>query len=186
MDITNVDSIKKCFDSIGEIDIFVNCAGGSARDKYSEIIGQEDNIIKEIVDVNLTGTMLCCKYAAKSMTKNRCGCIINLSSTVGVGGKCGFSEYAAAKAGIIGFTRSLALELGKYNINVNCVTPGIVDRNLCEQKLKSIISTNAMKSVGMDNDIAYAVSFLASDEAKFITGQNIIVDGGRVLGLMGD
>lgn len=186
MDVTNEESIKKAFESIDKFDIFINCAGGSARDNFSELKEQKDAIIKEIISVNLTGTVLCCKYAARHMSENKSGCIINLSSTIGVGGKSGFSEYAASKAGVIGFTRSLALELGKYNINVNCVTPGIVDRNLKEEKIASIIGTNALGSVGIDNDIAYAVSFLASDEAKFITGQNIIVDGGRSLGLKGD
>ncbi len=186
MDVTDTESIEKAISGIEKIDIFVNCAGGSARDNWNEIKDQHPAVIKNIIDSNLTGTVYCCKYVSQHMAERKSGTIINISSTIGVGGKAGFSEYAAAKAGIIGFTRSLALELGKYNVNVNCVTPGIVERKLTEEKLKPIMMKNTMNSVGIDNDIAYTVSFLASDEAKFITGQNIIVDGGRSLGLKGD
>ncbi len=186
MDVTDENSIKEAFSRIDDIDVLVNCAGGSAREKWSEIIRQDDDVIKSVLATNLNGVIFCCKYAAQKMAAKNKGCIINIASTIGVGGKAGYSEYAAAKAGEIGFTRSFALEVGKYNINVNCVTPGIVDRTLSEDKLPRIAKTNAMNSVGIDNDIAYAVLFLASDEAKFITGQNIIVDGGRSLGLKGD
>ena len=191
VDVTDYSSLEQAFKKVmtdyGKIDILVNCAGGSARELSNDIREQEPEIINKIINLNLTSAILCCKYAAQYMCEQGFGKIINISSTVGVGGKAGYSEYAAAKAGINGFTRSLALELGKNHITVNCVIPGIVEREkITPQKTQRISKTNAMQSVGIDNDISYAVSFLASDEANFITGQNIIVDGGRSLGLKGD
>ena len=121
------------------------------------------------------------------MIKNQSGSIINVSSTVGVGGKAGFSEYAASKGGVMSLTKSLAIEMGKYGVTVNCVTPGIVNRGVfTEDKINEVSRKNCMDSIGVANDVAYAVEFFASDEAKFITGQNLIVDGGRSLGLRGD
>lgn len=191
LDVNNEDSIKKLFKYISSknkcIDILVNCAGGSARDEWHEIKDQSSDIIREVISMNLIGTVLCSKYSAIEMCKQNSGKIINIASTVGVGGKEGFSEYAASKAGVIGFTRSLAIELGKNNITVNCVTPGVVVRNKIDSnKIPKLAKKNVMNSFGIDNDIAYAVEFLASHEANFITGQNIIVDGGRSLGLKGD
>ncbi len=191
MDLNDLKTIKAAFDEIvsiaGKIDVLVNCAGGSARDEWSPVYDQKNEIIEEIIDTNLTGTIICSKYASQHMIKEKYGKIINISSSVGVGGKSGFSEYAAAKAGIIGFTKSLALELGSKGITVNCVTPGIVQRgDLTESKANMIINKNAMESIGIANDISYGVDFFASDEANFITGQNIIIDGGRTLGLKGD
>ncbi len=191
LELTNPDAIEKGFAEIYErysqMDVLVNCAGGSSRDEWKEIKEQSNDIIREIISTNLTGTILCAKYAARYMAERNSGRIINISSTVGVGGKAGFSEYAASKAGVIGFTRSLAIELGKYGITVNCVTPGVVNRGGIElQKIDSVTSKNVMASFGIDNDIASAVTFFASNEANFITGQNLVVDGGRSLGLKGD
>ncbi|MBP3692297.1 MAG: SDR family oxidoreductase [Clostridia bacterium] len=191
MDITSSDSVKKAFNTILEqhkkIDILVNCAGGSARDDWSYIYNQKDEVISDIINTNLYGTLLCIKYASKCMIENHYGKIINIASTVGVGGKAGFSEYAASKAGIIGATKSLAIELGEHGITVNCVTPGIVNRgDFSESKLNEIIEKNCLRSIGTADDISYGVTFFASDEANFITGQNVIIDGGRSLGLKGD
>ncbi len=190
-DVTNEKLVQDAFDKVvseqGKIDILVNCAGGSARDDWNYLHEQDGKVIERIIDINLKGTLFCSKWAAKNMVSNKCGKIINISSTVGVGGKSGFSDYAAAKAGIIGFTKSLALELGEHGITVNCVTPGIVFRGeFTKQSIKSFTNKNAMNSLGIANDIAYGVSFFASDEANFITGQNLIIDGGRSLGLKGD
>lgn len=191
LDLTKSESIMDACNTIvkthGRIDVLVNCAGGSARDDWNYIYNQEESVIKEIVDTNLLGTLLCIKYMSEIMVNQNCGKIINISSTVGVGGKAGFSEYAAAKAGIIGATRSLAIELGKHSITVNCVTPGIVNRGkFSPDTLKSTINKNCLESIGTAEDIAYGVAFFASDEANFITGQNLIIDGGRSLGLKGD
>ena len=191
LDLTEPDSIRSAYETIlqthGRIDILVNCAGGSARDDWNYIFNQEPSVIEEIIDTNLLGSLLCIKFMSQSMVQQKYGKIINIASTVGIGGKAGFSDYAAAKAGIIGATKSLGIELGMHGITVNCVTPGIVNRgSFSSDKLNDTIKKNCLESIGIAEDIAYGVLFFASDEANFITGQNMIIDGGRVLGLKGD
>ena len=126
LNVLNTESIEETFRNIAErnngcIDILINSAGGSAREKASNFVNQEIDVIDSLLDVNLRGAMICSKTAAKYMIKQRDGKIINITSVIGVQGKAGFSEYAASKGGSIAFVRSLAQELGKYNINVNCV-----------------------------------------------------------------
>lgn len=191
LDVTDENHIQETFkriiDKHGKIDILVTSAGGSAREKSNHIPDQDVSVIDDVLNINLRGTMLCAREASKQMIKQRSGKIIALSSTIGVGGKAGFSEYAAAKGGVILFVKSLAMELGKYGVNVNCVTPGIVQRDkIYQQQLERIKQTNYLNSYCMPEDISNMVNFLASEEANFITGQNYIVDGGRSLGLKGD
>jgi len=191
IDISNKDSIQHFFDTViaesGKIDVLVTSAGGSAREKNNNIADQDPDIIKDVIDVNLIGTILCTKYAAKQMMTQNSGKIVTISSSIGTQGKAGYSEYAASKGAVIVFTKSLAMELGKYGINVNCVSPGIVQRDAINfSKLERIKQTNYMNDYGKPEDIANMVAFAASDEASFITGQNFIVDGGRSLGLKGD
>ena len=191
IDISNKDSIQHFFDTViaesGKIDVLVTSAGGSAREMHNNIADQDPDIIKEVIDVNLIGTILCTKYAAKQMMTQNSGKIVTISSSIGTQGKAGYSEYAASKGAVIVFTKSLAMELGKYGINVNCVSPGIVQRDAINfSKLERIKQTNYMNDYGKPEDIANMVAFAASDEASFITGQNFIVDGGRSLGLKGD
>ena len=191
LDISSNDSIQHFFNSVvlenGKIDVLVTSAGGSAREQHNTIAEQDPEIIQNVIDVNLIGTILCTKYAAKQMINQEGGKIVTISSTIGTQGKAGFSEYAASKAAVIVFTKSLAMELGKYGINVNCVSPGIVQRDAINySKMERVKRTNFMNDYGKPEDIANMVTFVASDEASFITGQNIIVDGGRSLGLKGD
>ena len=191
IDVSDYNSIKNAFLSIEKrvetLDICINCAGGSARDDWAYLIDQSCEVIDSVLTLNLRGTILCSQETAKIMSKQKSGKIINIASTVGIGGKAGFSEYAAVKAGIIGFTKSLALEMGEYHVTVNCVTPGIVQRGECDlTKINYISKTNCMNSMSVPDDIAYACTFLASDEANFITGQNYVIDGGRSIGLKGD
>lgn len=191
LNVTSVENITETFSAIirkhGKIDILITGAGGSARGKSKEIAEQDIEVIDEVLNINLKGTILCAREAAKQMIKQQNGKIITMSSTVGVGGKPGFTEYAAAKAGIISFTKSLSMELGKSGITVNCVTPGIVQRDQISQpQLEKIKKTNYLNTFCTPEDIANMIAFLASDEASFITGQNFIVDGGRSLGLKGD
>lgn len=191
VDVLREDSVIKCFDYIIDkyqnIDILVNCAGGSSREKNKKFFEQEVEVIKELLDVNLFGSMLCCKVASNIMVKNRSGKIINLSSVVALNGKENFSDYAAAKAGIIGLTKSLALELGKYGINVNCVSPGFIQRGKYNSNmLRYLKKSNCLGVVGKPEHVADSVVFLSTDASDFITGQNICVDGGRSLGLLGD
>ena len=131
--------------------------------------------------------MIGSKLAAEVMLPQQYGRIINIGSSIALQGKAGFVDYAATKAAVVGYTRSLAMELGPSDITVNCVSPGFIQRGeFDEQKLQYLLKSNIMRKIGTAEDIAHAVVFLASDEAGFITGQNLIVDGGRSLGLQGD
>ena len=189
LNVLNTESIEETFRNIAErnngcIDILINSAGGSAREKASNFVNQEIDVIDSLLDVNLRGAMICSKTAAKYMIKQRDGKIINITSVIGVQGKAGFSEYAASKGGSIAFVRSLAQELGKYNINVTCVSPGIVQRGEIKQEMIEKLSrTNFLGTYGKPEDISNAVYFLCTEEASFITGHNLVVDGGRSLGL---
>ena len=145
------------------------------------------DVIDEILNLNLRAPILCARLAQKIMIKNGYGSIVNFSSLMGLRGKAGYVEYGAAKAGIEGLTRALAVESGKYNINVNCVTPSYVPRmEITYARAKTLQESNYMGTIGASCDISSAVLYLASNEAHFITGQNLIVDGGRSLGLKGD
>ena len=191
LDIADVKSIERFFSQISQneakLDVLITSAGGSARDLHNDIANQSAEVINDVINTNLSGTILCAKFAAKQMISQQSGKIITVSSTIGTQGKAGFSEYAASKAGVIVFTKSLAMELGKYGINVNCVSPGIVQRDsIGYERLERIKKTNYLMDYGKPEDIANMAAFLASDEASFVTGQNFVVDGGRSLGLKGD
>lgn len=169
------------------IDIWVNCAGGSAREKAALMHTQEMNVVDAVLNSNLRLCIIGSKVAAAHMVKQKSGRIINISSAIGDRGKAAFSDYAAAKAGILGFSRSLALEVGAHGITVNCVSPGFIQRGEYDEKQREyLLQSNCMRTIGTPEDVAHAVVFLASPQAGFITGQNILVDGGRSLGLMGD
>lgn len=188
LDVTNYEDIEKGFEYIvkkyGKIDILVNNAGGSARDRAKEIVEQDIKIIEEILDINLKGSILCSKKAAYYMKKNKYGKIINIGSVVGTGGLRRLSDYCAAKSGIIGFTKSLAMELAKYNISVNCVSPGITSQIIWDKSIDDIkTNKNYTGKIGKTDDVANAVEFFCRDESSYIIGQNLIVDGGRNLGL---
>ncbi len=139
-----------------------------------------------VIDVNLKGTWMMCKEAAKIMRSQKFGRIVNISSRAWLGNNRGQSNYTASKAGIVGLTRVLALELGKYNVNVNAVAPGLIDtpltKNLPKNVLQSLIEAQPTKKMGTTKDIANAVFFLLSEESDFITGQIIHVDGGKSIG----
>ena len=148
---------------------------------------QNVGVIDEVLDTNLRGTILCTRKAAQFMISNKQGKIVIISSAVGVQGKAKYSEYAAAKSGMIDFMKSMALELGTYNINANCVTPGFIQRGeYDDSQLEYLKKHNALHEVGSMEDVACAVAFMVSNKAGFITGQNLCLDGGRTLGLMGD
>lgn len=188
LDVSNYQSIKTGFKNIiekyGKIDILVNVAGGSARSKAAEIVDEDVDVIENVINSNLLGTILCCKEAASYMKKKKYGRIVNIGSTVGVGGLRKFSDYCAAKSGIIGFTKSLAMELAQDNITVNCVTPGITNQIIWDKPLESFDSNKTyIGKIGKTDDIANAVEFFCRDESSYIIGQNLIVDGGRSLGL---
>ena len=167
---------------LGPLDIVVNNAG-ITRDNLLFRIGEDD--WDTVLDTNLKGTFLVTKYAARGMIKRRWGRIVNITSIVGLAGNKGQSNYTASKAGLVGFTRSVAKELASRNVLVNAVAPGYIDTELT----RTIISEPAKKALqaaiplgrlGQAGDIAGAVLFLASDLASYITGQVLVVDGGML------
>lgn len=190
IDVTDDNSVGDAFLLIqrqeGKLDALVNCAGGGARDKAKYLEEQDSSIIRNVIESNLIGSMICCKEACKMMHKQHYGKIINISSTIGIGGMKKCVDYSAAKAGIIGFTKSLAMEMGEYSVNVNCVAPGYFQRgSFGEITAEWIRETNYLHRVAGYEEVAYTVGFLCSDKSGFITGQTIVVDGGRSLGLKG-
>ncbi|HNU80209.1 MAG TPA: 3-oxoacyl-[acyl-carrier-protein] reductase [Bacillota bacterium] len=174
-----VNEVLKTF---GSIDILVNNAG-ITRDNL--IIRMTEKEFDEVINTNLKGAFICTKAVSRVMIKQKSGKIINVSSVVGIVGNAGQSNYAAAKAGLIGFTKSMAKELAKRGINVNAVAPGFIQTdmtsvlpdNVKEEFLKSI----PLMRIGKPEDIAKTVLFLASEYSDYITGQVINIDGGMVM-----
>lgn len=166
----------------GRLDILVNNAGITA-DNLVLRMTEED--FDRVINVNLKGTWNCSKHAARYMTKQRSGKIINISSVVGIVGNPGQSNYAAAKAGIIGLTKALAKELAKRNVTVNAVAPGFIKTDMTQslnpEWISEIEKNIPLGRLGETKDIAKVVAFLCGEEADYITGQVINVDGGLVM-----
>ncbi len=185
-DISNEMEVTGLFQSIeekyGRMDVLVNNAG-IIRDNMIWNMSAED--FDMVIQINLRGTWLMCREAAKKMKQQNFGRIINISSRAWMGNP-GQTNYSASKAGIVGLTRSLALELGKYNISVNAVAPGLIDtpltKELKKEVLEKLIEAQPTKTIGKPEDVANTVSFLASDETSFISGQTLYVDGGKSIG----
>ena len=180
---SQVEAFAKAVDKdFGQIDILVNNAGFT-RDNLLFLLSETD--WDAVMDTNLKGTFLMTKYAARGMLKRRWGRVINITSVVGLNGNKGQSNYSASKAGIIGFTKSVAKELASRNVLVNAVAPGFVETELTDgispDARKYFLDNIPLGRLGQGSDIASAVLFLASDLASYITGQVIVVDGGMVM-----
>ncbi len=167
----------------GRIDILINNAGGPAGFfkgmKSTRFIESTEDVWRMIIDINLMGTLIVTRAVLDTMIEKRQGKIVNIGSVAGVNGLANMADYSAAKGGVIAFTKTLAIELGEYHINVNCVSPGSVGKYI-DGELTGGPPT-FLGRPGKPEEFANLITFLASDEADFITGQNYIIDGGRVL-----
>ena len=185
-DVSKVDEanalIKAALDAFGKLDILVNNAG-TTRDGLLMTMKEED--WDHVLNADLKSVYNCTKAATKPMMRARFGRIVNITSVIGLSGQAGQSNYAAAKAGVIGFTKSMAKELGSRNITVNCVAPGYIPtdltNNLPEGLKQGMMKATPLGRMGTPEEVAYAVAFLASDLANFITGVVLSVDGGIVM-----
>ncbi len=174
--------IDDCHTELGGLDVVVNNAG-ITLDNIS--IRLTDENWKKVIDINLTSTFLMCKHAIKKMLKNKQGKIINITSIVAHTGNLGQANYAASKAGIIGFSKSLALEYAKKKININCISPGFIKTEMTDkinEDFKQIlISKIPSGDLGTGKDIANCALFLASEMSDYITGETIHVNGGMYM-----
>ena len=174
--------VKKAIEKFGKIDVLVNNAG-ITRDNLIMRMKEED--FDKVINTNLKGTFNVTKNVVPYMMKKKSGKIVNISSVVGVGGNAGQCNYAASKAGIIGFTKSIAKELASRNILANCVAPGFIDTDMTEvlsDTVKDNINSQIpLKRMGSAEEIAKAVYFLAGEDNTYITGQVLNVDGGMLM-----
>jgi 3-oxoacyl-[acyl-carrier protein] reductase len=178
-DVSDAASAKALVEEAGDLDILVNNAG-LTRDGLLMRMSDED--WHTVLDTNLGGTFYTCRAAARGMMKKRAGSIVNLTSVVGIHGNPGQTNYAASKAGIIGFTKSLAREMASRGVRANAIAPGYIQTALTdvlpEEVQQAILANTPMARLGTPEDVAGAVRFLCSDEASFITGEVLLVDGG--------
>jgi 3-oxoacyl-[acyl-carrier protein] reductase len=186
VNISNENEVEDLFSTIekkyGNINAVINNAG-IIKDNMIWNMSSVD--FDAVININLKGTWLICKEAAKRMKEQNFGSIVNISSRASLGNR-GQTNYSASKAGVIGLTRALALELGKYNVSVNAVAPGLIDTELTQkikpEALEKLIQAQPSKSMGKPQDVASVVAFLVSEKSNFITGQTFFVDGGKSIG----
>jgi 3-oxoacyl-[acyl-carrier protein] reductase len=178
-DVSDAGDAARLVAEAGELDILVNNAG-LTRDGLLARMSDDD--WRTVIETNLASVFYTCRAVTRPMMKRRAGAIVNVSSIVGVHGNWGQTNYAASKAGIIGFTKSLAKELGSRNVRANVVAPGYVTTRLTEvlpeEATEAMLTNTALGRLGEPKDVAGAVRFLCSDEAAFITGDVLLVDGG--------
>ena len=174
-----VEEVSK---KLGGIDVLINNAG-ITLDNLSIRLTEEN--WKKVLDINLTSTFLMCKFVIKKMLKNKYGKIINISSIVGHTGNLGQANYSASKAGIVAFSKSLAIEYARKNININCVSPGFIKTEMTDkisdEFKKNLLSKIPSGSLGTGEDVSNCVAFLASDMSNYINGETIHVNGGMYM-----
>ena len=185
-DIANHSEIEKFIDNVslelGSLDVLINNAGIN-MDNLS--LRMKDDEWKKVIDINLTSTFFLSKHAIKKMLKNKFGRIVNITSVVGHTGNLGQANYSASKAGIIGMSKSLAMEYAKKNITVNCVAPGFIVSdmtiNIAEKVKMYLTSRIPMGKLGTGEDVSNCVAFLSSEQASYVTGETIHVNGGMYM-----
>lgn len=185
-DVSNPDSVKnmidKTIESFGSIDILVNNAGIT---KDNLLMRMKEDEWDDVININLKGVFLCTKGVSRQMMRQRAGKIVNVASVVGVVGNPGQANYVAAKAGVIGLTKTTAKELASRNINVNAVAPGFISTDMTdalnEDMQKQLLAGIPLGKLGSPENVAKTVLFLLSEDASYITGQTIHVDGGMVM-----
>jgi len=185
-DISDHSKIEEFIENVSSqltgLDVLVNNAGIN-MDNLS--LRMKDEEWKKVIDINLGSTFFLCKYAIKKMLKNKFGRVVNITSVVGHTGNLGQSNYAASKAGIIGMSKSLAIEYAKKNITVNCVSPGFIvsdmTMNIAEKVKLYLTSKIPMGKLGTGEDVSNCVAFLSSDQASYITGETMHVNGGMYM-----
>ena len=174
--------IEKIDKNLDGLDVLINNAGINLDNLSIRL--SEDNW-KKVIDINLTSTFLMCKFAIKKMLKRKSGKIINITSIVGHTGNLGQANYAASKAGIVAFSKTLAIEYAKKNININCVSPGFIKTemtdNINEEFKKTLINKIPSGKLGTGEDVSNCVAFLASNMADYINGETIHVNGGMYM-----
>jgi len=186
-DVTKASDVERVIQGVmdkwGRIDVLVNNAGTI---KDSLLIRMDIADFDSVVDLNLRGTFLCTRLALRSMLRTRWGRVVNIGSVVGIAGNVGQSNYAAAKAAVIGFTKSIAKEVATRNITVNYVAPGYITTDIVEglpENLKiKILDRIHMRRFGLPDEVAQLVNYLTTEQASYITGQVIAIDGGLSLG----
>jgi|TARA_B100000795_G_C22755284_1_gene421227 3-oxoacyl-[acyl-carrier protein] reductase len=174
--------INSCYEDLGGLDVLINNAGITSDNLSIRLV---DENWKKVIDINLTSTFLMCKHSIKKMLKNKYGKIINITSIVGHTGNAGQANYAASKAGIVGFSKSLAIEYAKKKININCISPGFIKTEMTdrinEDFKKILIEKIPSGNLGTGQDIANCAVFLSSDMSDYITGETIHVNGGMYM-----
>lgn len=178
-DVADPEQATRLVEEAGELDVLVNNAGVT-RDTLLARMSDEE--WRAVLETNLSGVFHTCRAAARGMMRRRSGVIVNVTSVVALHGNAGQTNYAASKAGIIGFTKSLARELGTRAVRANAVAPGYIETALTdvlnEQRREALLANTPLARLGKPDDVAGAVRFLCSDEASFITGEVLLVDGG--------
>ncbi len=188
VDVSEEESVKSAFSQALEqmhtVDILINCAGYGRSSRIQDLTLEQ---WRRLLDVNMTGTFLCCREIIPHMVERQCGKIVNLASICAQTGRMVAVDYAGSKSGIVGITRALALQVAADGINVNAIAPGPVvtplfEKNYTTEQMNSLLSTIPFKRKGTPTDIANLLLFLSSDESGWITGEVIAINGGAFIG----